>query len=334
MRRSNSTDAYFLGRYFWKQRSEKALQKAVRSFEAAIQEDPRFALAYSGLADCLTLQSFYEIVPPSEAMPAARRAALRAVELDPYSAEGHTSLADVLFHFDRDWTRADQEYQAAIQCNPKYGLGYHWYANLLVAKGQHEAARVAIMKALDLDPVSPITNVWAGVISHLARRYDEAIRHFRRALELEPEFAWAHMFMAQTLEQTGQMAEALHEFQATIELSGGSNCAKAMMAHAQAISGDKSAALRIVSDLNGRRDQKHIPSYDIAAVHAALGDSRKTIAWLDRACADHNMKLFTLAQDPRFEPVRNLSEFKHLINQVGLSSTLATPRIRTRDSLS
>src|SRR4029077_5400874 len=133
-------------------RTEDALRKAVGIFEAAIRENPGFALAHSGLADCLTLLSYYEIVPPAEGMPAARRAALRAVELDPYSAEARTSLADVLFHFDRDWGRAEQEYQAAIQCNPHYGLAYHWYANLLVAKGQHAAAHIAIMKALDLDP--------------------------------------------------------------------------------------------------------------------------------------------------------------------------------------
>lgn len=325
-RRSTSQDAYFLGRYLWKQRSEEALRKAIRTFEAAIQEDPHFALAYSGLADCLTLQSFYEIVSPSEAMPAARRAAQIAVDLDPYSAEARTSLADVFFHFDRDWNRADQEYQAAIQCNPQYGLAYHWYANLLVARGQHEAAHIAIMKALDLDPISPITNAWCGVISHFARRYGEAIRHYRRALALDPDLAWAHMFMAQTLEQLGETAEALHEFETTVQLSGGSNYAKAMMAHAQAVSGGKSTALRIVSDLNGGPGQRHTPSYDIAAVYAALGDSRKTITWLDRACAEHNMKIFTLAQDPRFDPVRKLPAFKHLINQVGLSSTAAAPR--------
>ncbi len=325
MRRSTSKDAYFLGRYLWKQRTEEALQKAIRTFEAAIQEDPRFALAYSGLADCLTLQAFYEIVSPSEVMPAARQAALRAVELDPYSAEARTSLADIFFHFDRDWTRADQEYQAAIQCNPKYGLAYHWYANLLVAKGQHTAAHIAIQKALDLDPLSAITNAWCGVISHFARRYDEAITHYRRALELDPYFAWTHMFMAQTLEQTGQIAEALREFEITIQLSRGSHYARAMMAHAQAVSGGRSTALRMVSDLHGGSTQKHIPSYDIAAVYAALGDPRKTITWLDRACREHNMKVFTLAQDPRFDPVRKIPAFRHLIHQVGLNSTAAAP---------
>ena len=318
--RSASRDAYFMGRYFWKQRTEDGLRKAVEIFEAVIREDPGFALAHSGLADCLTLLSFYEIVPPSEAMPLARRAALKAIELDPYSAEARTSLADILFHFDRDWIRADQEYQAAIQCNPEYGLSYHWYANLLMARGKHEAAHDAIMRALDLDPVSPITNAWAGVISHFGRRYNEAIRHYRRALELDPHFVWARMFLAQTLGQMGQTAEAIHEFETTVQLSGGSNYAWAMMAHTQAVSGNRSSALKILNDLNGRLSQKSMPSYDIAAVHAALGDSRKTIAWLDRALAEHNLKLFSLAEDPRFDTFRNLPQFKHRISRVGLIS--------------
>jgi TolB-like protein len=310
-------DAYLLGRYFWKQRSEDALRKGVRYFELAIREDPRFALAHSGLADCLTLLSFYEMVLPSEVMPLARRAAQKAVELDPASAEAHASLADVLFHFDRDWIRASQEYQTAIKCNPGYALSYHWYANLLTAQGQHEAAYTSIMRALDIDPVSLITIVWAGVTSHFARHYDEAINHYRKALEIDPHFVWAHMYMAQTLVQMGHISEALVEFERTIHLSGGSSAVKAMKAYAHAISGDGPSALQIVNDVTTKRGQHCVPSYDVAAVYAALGDSTKTLSWLNRACSERNMKLFTLAQDPRFDAMRQDSEFKKLLDQVG-----------------
>ena len=319
--RPASRDTYFLGRYFLKYRNQESLQKAVHCFESTIQEEPRFALAHAGLADALILLSSYEFVPPSEIMPSARRAALKALELDPYSAEAHTSLADILFHFDRDWIRADQEYQVAIRCDPRYALGYQWYANLLLAKGQHEAARLAIMQALDIDPVSLVTIVWAGVTSHFARRYDEAMSHYRNALQMDPQFVLAHMYMAQTLEQTGHLPEALMEFETTLRLSGGSNCARAMKAHAHAVAGDRSTAVRIVSDLVGRPSQQCMPSYDIAAVYVALGQYGKTIAWLNRACVERNMKLFTLAQDPRFDAVRSLPEFKNLINRVGLNFT-------------
>ena len=306
-----SRDAYILGRYLWKQRTTESLRKAIRSFEQSIQDDPRFALAYSGLADCYTLLAFYGIMSPAEAMPAARRAAFKAVELNPFSAEAHASLADICFHFERNWFSAEQEYQAAIQCDPTYALSYHWYANFLAAKGQHQAADLAIMRAVDLDP-APITIAWAGVMDHIARRYDQAIGHYQRALEFEPNLAWTHMYMAQTLVETGHIAEALEEYETTIRLSNGNNCAKAMKAHAHAISGNRRAALRIVNDLSRIANNRCVPSYDIAAVYAGLGEHRQMYAWLHRAYSERNIKLFTFAQDPRFDSVRDCAEVRTL----------------------
>jgi len=322
--RPGSREAYLKGRYFWNQRNEGGLRKAIHCFESAIREDPEFALPYSGLADSLTLLSFYEIVSPAEVMPLARRAALKAIELDPHLAEAHASLADVLLHFDRDWQAADHEYRRSIQCNPEYALGYHWYANLLAAKGQHEAAHIAIMHALEINPVSIITLVWAGVTSHLAHQFDEAIEHYRSALELDPHFTWAHMYLAQALEQKGDFKQALREFEMTIQLAGGNNCVKAMKAHAHAVAGDKSAARNILDELKATPSHQCMPSYDIAATYAALGESQQMVAWLKRACGEGNMKLFTLTQDPRFDSLRHRSEFKAIVGQMGLAQASAT----------
>lgn len=327
--KQGSRQAYLKGRYFWNQRNEEGLRKAIRCFESAIREDPEFALPYSGLADSLTLLSFYEIVSPSEVMPSARRAALKAIELDPNLAEAHASLADVLLHFDRDWQGADHEYRRSIQCNPDYALGYHWYANLLAAKGQHEAAHIAIMHALEIDPVSIITLVWAGVTSHLAHQFDEAIKHYQSALELDPQFIWAHMYMAQALEQKGNFKEALREFETTIRLAGGNNCVKAMKAHAYAVAGDRSSAREILDELKGAPSHQCMPSYDIAATYAALGEANHMVAWLNRACDERNMKLFTLTQDPRFDPLRHRSEFREIVEQMGLKQ-YSDVRGRTR----
>ncbi|MEO6909505.1 MAG: tetratricopeptide repeat protein [Edaphobacter sp.] len=318
-RKSGSREAYLKGRYFWSQRNEEGLRKAVQWFRSAIEDDPQFPLPYSGLADSLDLLSFYEIVSPVEAMPVARQAALKAIELDPALAEAHASLADILLHFDRDWEGADKEYRRAIECNPSYALGYHWYANLLAAKGQHEAAQIAIMHALEIDPVSLITQVWAGVTSHLAHRYDKAIKHYKTALELKPDFIWAHMYMAQALEQKGDFKNALREFETTILLAGGSNCVQAMKAHTLAVSGDTSSARTILHALKGTPPHKCMPSYDIAATYAALGESAESVLWLKRACNERNMKLFTLTQDPRFDLLRDRSEFRAVVDQVGLN---------------
>jgi tetratricopeptide (TPR) repeat protein len=315
----SSRDAYLKGRYFWNQRSEQSLRKAIQCFELAIREEPRCALPYSGLADSLTLLSFYEIAPSSEVMPAARRAAQRAVELDPNLAEAHASLADVFLHFDRDWQAADHEFRRSIQCNPEYALGYHWYANLLAAHGQHEAAHMAVMHALEINPVSIITLVWAGVTSYLARQFEESISHYQSALELEPDFSWAHMYLAQALEQKGSFKEALREFEITLQLAGRNDCVKAMKAHTYAVAGDTASARGILEDLKSTLANQWMPSYDIAATYAALGEPLQGIVWLKRACADRSMKLFTLTQDPRFDPLRRRSDFKEIVARVGLN---------------
>ena len=305
-------EAYVLGRYLWKQRTEESLRKAIRYFEEALQHDERCALAHSGLADCFTLLAFYGVVPPGDAMHAAHGAALKAVALDPLSAEAHASLADTFFHFERNWARAEVEYQSAIRCNPNYALTYHWYGNLLAVKGQHEAAQSALARAVDLDP-TPITIAWAGVVAHTARKYDLAIHHYRRALEFDPDLAWTHMYLAQTLEQVGRFDDALLEYETSIRLSGGNNCARAMAAHARVLYGDKLAALHIVDDLGRRGNKRCVASYDIAAVYAALGEHRKMSAWLSRAYAERNIKMFTFAQDPRFDSVRHRVEVRALI---------------------
>ena len=317
--------AYLKGRYFWNQRTETSLRKAMSYFQTAIHSDPAFAPAYSGLADSLTLLSFYEIVSPLEVMPSARRAALKAIDLDSDLAEGHASLADVFLHFDRDWQAADREYRRSIECNPGYALGYHWYANLLAARGQHEAAHLAVMQALEIDPVSIITVVWAGVTSHLAHRFDEAIKHYRYALELDPHFIWAHMYMAQALEQHGDFKGALREFEATIRLARGNHSVKAMMAHAYAAAGDRSCAHDLLRELKRSSSTACKPSYDIAATYAALGDSHRAVLWLNRACDERSMKLFTLGHDPRFDPLRHSSEFREIVQQVTARNMLRAP---------
>jgi tetratricopeptide (TPR) repeat protein len=198
-------------------------------------------------------------------------------------------------------------------------LSYHWYANLLAATGQHDAAYAAVMRALEIDPVSLSIQVWAGVTSHLARRYDDAVRHYQKALELDPNFIVAHMYLAQALEQKGCYREALHAFDTAIRLSGGSSNLTAMKAHSHALAGDHRSARELLGQLGRPPQSKCMPSYDIAATHAALGDSTLAVRWLERARTERNMKLFLVSQDPRFDPLRGHSEFGAVVQQLGLA---------------
>jgi tetratricopeptide (TPR) repeat protein len=326
--KAGAREAYAKGRYLWSRRNEEDLRKATHWFRTAIWRDPEFALAYTGVADSLTLLSFYEIVPAAEAMPQAREAALRALALDPNLAEAHTSLADVNLH-DWQWEAAGEGFRRAIECDPGYALGYHWYANLLAATGQHDAAYLAVMQALEIEPASLIAQVWAGVTCYFARRFDEAIRHYRNALELDQNFAWTHMYMARALEQKGFYGEAVEAFDTCIRLSGGSSCVSAMKAHAYAQGGDRQSAQETLDSLRRVPFGKCVPSYDIAATYVALGDAAGALRWLQRACGERNMKLFTLSQDPRFDGLGGHAEFHELvqrINKCGVSSEIALRR--------
>ena len=317
-------EAYFKGRYFWNRRNETDLRKALQCFRTAAATDPECALAYTGIADTLTLLSFYEIVPSTEAMPQARDAAIRAIQLEPNLAEAHTSLADVHLHFDWRWDAAGREYRRAIECNPGYALGYHWYANLLAATGQHDAAYAAVMRALEIDPVSLSFQVWAGVTSYLARRYEDAVYHYSQALELDPDFAVAHMYLAQALEQVGRYPEAIASFDTAIRLTGGSSNVIAMKAHAHALAGDALAARDLLNQLQSPAAGKCLPSYDIAATHAALGDCASAVHWLEQACRERHMKLFLVSQDPRFDPLRGHSKFNAVVQQLGLTTSFSS----------
>jgi len=317
-------EAYFKGRYFWNRRNEADLRKALQCFRTAAATDPECALAYTGIADTFTLLSFYEIVPSTEAMPQARDAAIRAIQLEPNLAEAHTSLADVHLHFDWRWDAAGREYRRAIECNPGYALGYHWYANLLAATGQHDAAYAAVMRALEIDPVSLSFQVWAGVTSYLARRYEDAVHHYSQALELDPDFAVAHMYLAQALEQVGRYPEAIASFDTAIRLTGGSSNVIAMKAHTHALAGNALAARDLLNQLQSPAAGKCLPSYDIAATHAALGDCASAVHWLEQACRERHMKLFLVSQDPRFEPLRGHSKFNAVVQQLGLATSFSS----------
>jgi tetratricopeptide (TPR) repeat protein len=312
-------DTYYLGRFLWRQRTYKSVMRAVQTFKRAIHAEPRFALAHSGLADCFTVLAFFGMLPPTLIKVSAQRAARTAVQLDPQSAETHTSLGMVLFHFDRDWAQAETEFQEAMRCDPRYTFAYHGYAKLLSAKGQHEAAQIATERAAALDP-SPITIVWLGAAAHSARRYDAAIRQYRRALEFDPNFSWAHLYMAQTLEQMGNVSEALSEYEIVSHLCPGNNVATAMKAYAYAALGDKRTALRLVGRLNQTSGQQLVPACDIAAVYAALGEHELAWPWLNRALLEHDVRLFIAAQDPRFDTLRDHDEFQMWIHRVGLIS--------------
>ncbi len=298
--------AYLKGRFFWNKRTEAGLRKAIEYFDEAVARDPTYAPAHAGLADSYALlgSSGYDAMPPREAMPRAKTAALEALALDNGLAEAHTSLAYVLMAYDWDLPAAEKEFQEAFRCNPGYATAHHWYAHCLLAAGQTEKAAAEMRQAVSLDPLSLPVNVGLGWCSYFARRYDEAIGQYRKTLELEPDFALAHQALGMALAQKGAYAEAIAEFKKAVPLSGGSASAIASLGNASARAGataDARAQLEQLSELSRR---KYVPAIYMALIYLGLGDKNSAAPWFSKAREERSEYLIYHRLDPGFDSIR------------------------------
>ena len=195
-------EAYLKGRYYWNKRTIDGLEKGERYFQEAIDKDPSYSAAYSGLADCNSGLTWHGFKPPSEALPKAYAAARKAIEIDPESAEAHASLALVLHHR-WDWAAAEAEFKRALELDPQYANAHHWYGDYLSITGRHQEALIEARQALQIDPLNLMIGTWLGLRYYLARDYDRAIEQSRTTVDLDPNFAAAHLLLGESYVQKG-----------------------------------------------------------------------------------------------------------------------------------
>src|SRR5438552_15017001 len=201
-------DLYLRGRYEWNKRTADGFAQAIAYFKQAIAKDPSNAHAYAGLADTYALMSTYNLDPPKELMPKAREAALRALHIDEKLAEAHTSLGLIAEFYDWDFPTAEKEFRRAIELDPNYPTGHHWYAEFLAYQGKFPQAFAESERARQLDPLSLIITTDYGAILSYSRQYDRAIEVFEGVLATDPSFSRAHMVVSAYV-QKGEFAEAL-----------------------------------------------------------------------------------------------------------------------------
>jgi TolB-like protein/DNA-binding winged helix-turn-helix (wHTH) protein len=311
-------EAYLKGRYFWNKRTRDGLTKAIEYFNRAIEKNPRYAEAYTGLGDAYALSGDWEygILSPEDAFPKAKTAVIKALSLDDNLAEAHTSLAFILDLYDWDWESAEKEYKRAIELNPGYATAHHWYAWHLIVMGQDSEGIAELRKAESLDPLSLIISADLADALCIARLYDESVRQSRRTLEMDPKFAIAYYELGQALVQIRTYNEAIGEFKRAIELSGGNEIFDANLAYAYAISGRKEEAIKIVKDLEDRQSQHSSTDASIALVYVGLGDKDQAMVWLDKAYqARFNPSIL---MRPVFDPLRSDPRFQDLLRRIGL----------------
>lgn len=317
---AESYQLYLKGRYHWNKRSPDGLEKAMEHFRDAIDLDPGFAPAYAGLADSYILTSLYGARPPKDAMPKAKAAASRALEIDGSFAEAHVSSALVDFLYDYDLTRAERGMLRAVELRPNYATGHHWYGNILAMDGRYEQALKTLQRAQDLDPLSQSIATDMAFVHYLSGRTEEAVERLKKTLDLDQSYVMAHYHLALNYARQKRHHEAIHEFETVKNLTSGRQ-GTTELAWVYALLGRRVEALALLHERPPAIGDAYVSPVMAAATYAALGDRDRAFQFLGEAYHMRDGFLVSLKVDPVFDPLRDDPRFSELLRRVGLATS-------------
>jgi TolB-like protein/DNA-binding winged helix-turn-helix (wHTH) protein/tetratricopeptide (TPR) repeat protein len=310
-------DAYLMGLYEANQRSEPSLRKSVEYFKTAIQGDASYAPPYAGLANSYLLLAGWLLMPPADAYPKAKAAALHALELDETLAEAHTTLAEAEHEYEWKWSDAEREFHRAIELDPNSAIAHKSYAEFLMHGARSAEAIREMERARDLDPLSLIVNTLVGFAYSNARQYDRAIEEYEKVIQLDPQFAPAHYFLGGALTNVRQYDQALAHLQKARALTHGASLMSAGLARGYALAGRREQAQQSLRELQLRGMHHYVSPYGLAQVYAALGDKSGALDMLDRAVNEHAFEVLFLRVDRSFDSLHENPRFEELLKRVG-----------------
>jgi TolB-like protein/Tfp pilus assembly protein PilF len=315
---SEAYELYLKGRFYWNKRTPSDLQKAISFFEQAIEKDPDYAMAYTGVADAYALLTAYTTESPRELMPKAKEAALKALALDPSLAAAHASLGQITAYYDYDFPTAEREYRRAIELNPNYAPAHQWLAELLAAIERNDEALVEIRRALELDPVSVIMHrIYADILVD-GRRYDEAIRQYQIAIDLDPNFPTSHYFLGRAYEAKGMYDEAVKSYTRASELGMVLKDVLVKTNDVYKKSGWKAYVQFNLDQLVENSPQRRYPAFLIATFYARLGRDDETLKWLEKGYEERDGRMTVLSVAFEFDRLRSDPRFRDLVRRIGL----------------
>ena len=316
---SQAHDAYLRGRSYLERTDPENLSRAVLFFKEAVQRDPKYPEAYAGLADAYADMGFFNILLPTEAYLSAKEAALTALRLDPNLAEAHVSLGQVETHYEWNWKEAEREYLRAIELNPNYDLAYNAYAQLLIAIGRADEAIAQSKHAFELSPLGRRAIEEYPWILYLARKYDASILQYRKAMELDTQDVESREGAADAYSAAGRDAEAFAQYQQWSRMAGYPQAIIDDLARAYAAGGMTGYWRKRLTMEKIEEDQTgDVFSYRMASLYSRLHETDSALVWLERAYAEHNVRLIFLRADPVFDPIRKEIRFQNLVDRVGL----------------
>jgi len=316
---------YLKGRFEWNRRTQEGVAAGIRFFEQAIAEDPNYALAYTGLADCYSLHVDYRSVPVVEGFEAAKAYARKAIELDDTLAEAHASLAWSLFIFDWNWPEAEREFRRAIELDPRYASAHQWYAFMLAAKGAFGEALVESHTAVELDAASASARRSLATCYYYAKRWDQATYHFERGIAMNPNAEETYRMWGLTLAVAGRLDEAVQILTETDQMPAAGTYTRASFGYALARSGRRTEAQAIHDDLAARvAEGQYVSPVAFATILIGLGDADGALDWMERAYDDRRGWMVYLNVNPILDPLRGHPRFAALVERMRLPTTSGT----------
>ena len=309
---------YLKGRYHWNKRSPEGLQKAVEYFQQALDKDPAYSLAYAGLADTYVYLSFFNVVAPREAMPKAKAAAVKGLEIDKALAEAHVSLGYISFTYDGDWPAAGKHFEQALALNPAYTRGHTFYPFYLSSIGRSEEALKVAKGALDLDPASPAVSHSLAVQLYLAREFDQAIEQAHDTLEMDASFAISYAVLGEVYLSKGMHREGQYALEKCSALSRSGAASLALLGYSHARLGERKESLQVIEALKAASKQSFVPALFVALVYAGLEDKDQAFTWLEKAHEERFNRLAYLKVEALWDPLRSDPRFADLLRRVGI----------------
>jgi len=310
---------YLKGRHFWNRRTEQDLRRGLEYFEQALARDPGYAMAHAGVADSYAILGFYSALPPTEAFPKAKAAAMRALNLDLNLAEAHPALAYIAMYYEWDWPAAEREFRLAIQLNPGYATAHQWYGNFLVVLGRLQDSEIEFSEAVSLDPLSPLKVAAVGWGYYFGRRYEETVAQCRRALELDPNYVVAHLWLGLAYEELASFDQAVAEFEEAARITSRSVATLGYLGHGYGVAGRERDARGVLDELMQLRTNRYVSAYDVATIYLGLGDTSAATEWLERAFDERAHQLAWIKVDPRLDPLRGTATFDRLLERMKLT---------------
>ncbi len=321
---TSSNDAYQLylkGRYHWSRRTKNDLDKAIDSYQRAIQLDPKFALAYAAMAEAYNSLGKNPDLPPKDCIPLAKAAATQALEIDPLLPQAHSALADSLAIYDWDWAESERHFKKALELDPNISYTHLVYsASYLYAVGQVGPALAEAEKAVELEPLSLINNSVAVSAYLNARQYDKALTQARTAFDLDPTFPLARHWLGFALVLNGKYDEAISISRQVSPDSPSGWLSAVVLGHAYAKQGKRAETEQQISLLRDLAKTRYVRPYYLASIYAALGDKDKAFAELEKAFAERDCYLGRISVDPLMDALRDDPRFKSLTKRMNLSA--------------